>query len=280
MTDFRSKMLGIQLGTALIGRVLEAPLSWTAAVARHSGGSLLRCRLAGLGVSLLVHTPLVWILPAVAPVPLPIEPGIDSIVAVSARRQTAPNSAVEFTEPQADRVLHTASLKSDAVQRRDWLSADMRPVESVSAPAANHPPDVDTPVQRLFSKPVQQQKNHTAALVWPQRLAVSELAAHPKTVAPERHAASSVSADGNDRVVAATEFTRPSRVSTATPENDNTSVKHRGSTPKPVPQVATNSARATRTQSVDLENPETLQRNAAPVAKQSPPHPPQPDAAE
>jgi protein TonB len=270
-------MLGIQLGTALIGRVLKAPWNWTAAVARHSGGSLLRCRLAGVGVSLLVHTPLVWILPAVAPVPFPIEPGFDSIVAVSARRQTAPHASLEFADPQVDRVLHTESRKADAVQRRDGLSADMRAVGSVSAPAANHAPDVDTPVQRLFPKPVRRQPNHTAALVWPQRWAASELSPHGKLLAPERPTASPALVDGNDRVVAATEFTRPTQVSTATPDNDNTRIKHRGSTPQQTPQVATHSARSTRTRPVDLEKPEAPQPAAAPITKQPPP---QPDAAE
>jgi len=204
--DSRLAMSAIRLGMTGMAHQAQAPLRWASSVARHAGGSWLRCRVAGLGVSLLVHAPLVWVLSAVAPIPLPVESGVDSIAAVTARNQPSVVPAITIAEPWSQLVSDPMPLTRDVVRESDLLSGALQPVESVSAPPIIRVLEVDVSDRMLSHTNVRRTAKPSAVVVWPARLTVSEFARRWTTSMVARRAAS---VEAIPRSKAAGETARP-----------------------------------------------------------------------
>ena len=174
--EFRLAIRVIRLVMTGLVHATQVPLRWASSVARHAGGSWLRCRVAGLGVSLLVHVPLVWVLATIAPLPLPVESGIDSIAAVTARNQPAVAAAITVADSWPTPVTDTVPLTRDVVRHSDLLSGALQPVATVSAPPAIRVLQVDVSHRLLSHKNVRRPPRPGTAVVWPVRLTVSEFA--------------------------------------------------------------------------------------------------------
>ena len=174
--EFRLAIRVIRLVMTGLVHATQVPLRWASSVARHAGGSWLRCRVAGLGVSLLVHVPLVWVLATIAPLPLPVESGIDSIAAVTARNQPAVAAAITVADSWPTPVTDTVPLTRDVVRHSDLLSGALQPVATVSAPPAIRVLQVDVSHRLLSHKNVRRPPRTGTAVVWPVRLTVSEFA--------------------------------------------------------------------------------------------------------
>ena len=272
--EFESQMVAMQLGWVLIGRLLQGFLEWPAAVARTAGASVLRCRLTGLGVSLLVHTPLVWVLSALAPVPLPIEVGLDSVVAVQARRQPVASAQVVLTDIPVQLDPTSESGPSD---QRQLLAAELRAPVTPSGPPVPRTADMDSHLQRVLSPARPRPEKDLPALIWPRQLTVSELARQFTSDTHEMPQSDSTVQAAGERELAARPRTEP-----MPDQNPASGDERMADSPSPArqrPVENSNKPSATAT-TPKLQKRSAPRKHRTQVKQQDEPKPPQPDVTQ